>query len=515
MGTDRKGERFCDHCGRIFDKAVHVHLGFEYCRACYQTQFRRASCSKCAGPVRAHKLASDPVCGACERAERTCLRCGRLTPHAAKLIDGRAVCAGCVNQFAAERVCEGCGKKSRSVSRVQSSLTPTMAEETAVAVDTGNQLLCRPCRTRLTHATCSICSRHRNLWSVGSSGKAVCRTCAGPEPATHACPGCGVTVAGSGLGRCMPCILHSAASRRSRLLSTGLERAWCRDMWEGFVEQVLQTNAYLPKASRLLTSAISYFQLIESAYREPGDLTVATLHEGISSPVHRRHLLAYRFVLESLGSDAADGASEARAQANEARRLKVVLARASGRPYASLLEGFVDSLRSAGKAERTIRLYAGVAQAFCDRAAVTSERPWAPNAVVEYLKHTPGAAASLSAFITFCRERQQWGVSMPNKAARRADQARADRTVDRLHKAMAKVRGKPVDGLKLLDVVRVISAATGLPMNKLAGMRLDVVPEAGKSVVLGEEARIDPGHLLYPYAVRWQQLIAARAAVAR
>lgn len=317
-------------------------------------------------------------------------------------------------------------------------------------------------------------------------------------------------IPGSGAGHCLPCSLLIAAHRRSRVLVAALEQPWCRAMWDAFVEHLLDTEAYLSKASKLLTSAIGYFQMIESAFQERDRLTSVSLHEAIASPVHRQHLIAYRFVLEALGGE---GADDARAKANEARRLNAVLARAAGRPYVPLLEAFVKSLRSAGKADRTVRLYAGVAQAFCERAAVTPKRPWSSSAVVEYLKHTPGAAASLSAFVTFCRDQQQWDVSMPSKAARRADQARADRTVDRLRSALAKVRGKPVEDLKLLEVVRVISAATGLPMNRLTSARPEA-PTQQAAVTLAEDACIEPGHLLHPYAVRWRTLIAARGASA-
>ena len=507
MGTDRKGQRYCDNCGGLFDKAARVHLGAEYCRACYQRQFVAATCSRCGGAMRAHRLATESICGDCERAERTCLRCGRLTPRAAKILSGKPVCAGCAGHFRAEQICEGCGKASRRVFRPRTSEASAELDDDGPGVVSRLLLLCQPCRTRLTHATCSVCARHRRVRSSGPLGKPLCEACSAPEPITHACPSCGLNIAGSGLGHCLPCNLRNAARRRTRVLIAGLEKPWCRAMWEGFANHVLQTDVYLSKASRLLSSSIAYFQMVEAAFEAREMLTPVSLHEAIDSSMHRRHLLAYRFVLGLVGHE---GAIEARDLASEARRLKTVLDRAAGRPYLPLLNGYIRSLQSAGKANRTVRLYAGVAQAFCERAAVTLKHAWAPGAVVEYLKHTPGSAASLSAFISFCREQQQWEVSMPSKAARRTEQARADKSVDRLSRALAKVRGRPVDALKLLEVSRVISAATGLPLSKLTSVRLRAMADVGAGVHVGDDARIDPGHLLHPYAVRWQQLISAR-----
>lgn len=205
-----------------------------------------------------------------------------------------------------------------------------------------------------------------------------------------------------------------------------------------------------------------------------------------------------------------EGAREARDQSNEERRLQAVLERAKGRPYAQLLHDFVDAMRTKGSADRTLRLYAGVAQTFCERAGVDSRSGWGADAVLTFLKHTPGAAASLSPFVGFCRRNRGWEVSMPTKRVRREEVGLGQHAVDRLRRALDSARGRPVDDLKLLEVVRVIAAATGLSHGRLLSVRIPGTTSIDNgSILLAVDAQIEPGHPLHPYAVRWRRLIEA------
>lgn len=465
--------------------------------------------------MRAHRHAvAGGMCGACERAERVCLRCGRLTPHAAKLVDGKAVCSGCVGHFNAELKCSICGRMSR---RMFSSLLLQQGSESPGHERDGDALgcaaaetpmpICQPCRNKATHATCASCRKHRRVARTDADGKPLCRSCAAPQPTFHACPSCGEQIAGNGSARCMPCVLLASALLRARVLRAGLEREWCRALWDGFVERLTRSPNPVSKASKRLSASLEYFQLIDNAFERREELTGVSLHQVVSSPMHRRHLLAYRFLLDELGTE---GAAEARAESSEVRRLHDVLARAKDRAYESLLKAYIDALRASGAADRTVRMYAGVAQAFCERVAVTPQKVWKPGAVVEFLTHTPGAANSLSRFVTHCRTQLAWDVAMPSKASRGDAKATVTRSVDRVRRALDAVGDRPVDELKLLEVIRVISAATGLPMKQLAAAQISGVPANDARVVLGEDAHIGPGHLLHPYALRWQRLIASR-----
>lgn len=255
-----------------------------------------------------------------------------------------------------------------------------------------------------------------------------------------------------------------------------------------------------------------YFQAIELAINDRDKLDSNSLHAAISSPVHRRHLLAYRFLIKTLGEQ---GAIAAREESNEARRLEAILVRAEGKAYAQLLKDFVDAQRVKGTANRTIRLYAGVAQSFCERADASSDAGWRQGAVLVFLKHTPGAASSLSAFVGFCRRHKGWDVSMPSKQVQRELAGVGQHAEDRLRKALTATLDRPVGDLKLFEVARVIAAATGLSLRNLIGATT-VGPEGGDgSIFLAVDAQIVPGHPLHPYAVRWRALLDLRQAMAQ
>lgn len=507
MGTDRKGQRYCDNCGRSFDKAVRVHLGAEYCRSCYTTQFVRAVCTRCGQTMRAHRHTATPVCAPCERAVRTCLRCGRLTPLASKLVDGRPVCPSCAVYFRPELSCEKCGRKSRDVFSSLIRQEISGADEGCEQEASKPLRLCRSCHNQNTHATCSVCRRYRPVAAHSLERKPLCRACAGDEPATHHCPGCGELTAGSGDGLCLPCSLKSSATRRAHVLGAGLERAWCREIWDAFATQLIGSSGHLHKASKVLTKSLPYFQAIERACEEQSNLSISALHAEIASPVHRKNLLAYRFILETLGSQ---GAKEARDHSNEIRRLNAILLRACGTTYAPLLEEFVAELRAKGTADRTVRLYAGVAQTFCERIGASSEAAWGPDAILAFLGHTPGAASSLSAFVGFCRRAKNWEVSMPRKQVRREQVGVGQHAVDRLHKALETTKGRRVEDLKLLEVVRVISAATGLSSRELVGAGIVNNDSAEDDITLSADTKVAPGHPLYPYARQWRLLLKSR-----
>jgi hypothetical protein len=506
MGIDRKGQRCCDRCGRLMDKAVRIHLGAEYCRACYQTQFVKVACSRCAQSMRGHRLSLEPVCSTCERSERTCLRCRRLTPRASKLVEGKPVCPSCAVYFRPELLCDGCGEKSR---RVFSSLIDTAAKLECDDSNGENRkrvMLCQSCSIRSTHATCSVCRRHRRHVADTLGGKPLCAACAA-APTTHNCPACGELIAGTGQGRCLPCTLRASASRKALVLRAGLEHSWCQDLWDEFARRLIGSRQHLHKASKILAASLPYFQVVDGIFEERSEITADALHELIASPVHRRHLLAYRFFLVALG---VRNANEVRDQFNEARRLEAILVRAQGRAYAPLLENFVDALRAKGVASRTIRLYTGVAQNFCERSCATAESAWAPQAILEFLQHTPGAASSLSAFVGFCRRYKGWSVRIPDKQTLQMQVGFGQHAVARLKKALSSVEGRSVESLKLMEVVRVMSAATGLASRALLSASIDASEHSGGTIVLSEEAQIAPGHPLYPYARQWLRLIGSR-----
>jgi hypothetical protein len=300
--------------------------------------------------------------------------------------------------------------------------------------------------------------------------------------------------------------VRASATAKSRVLGAALEHVWTREAWRGFSDSLISSDGHFKKAARVLAASLSYFERLDQIAEEIGVPTVQRIHENIASADHRRHLLAYRYVLKRIGEGEA---AEVRKEAAEATRLEVVLSRAHGKRYESLLAAYVRQLRLGSLALSTVRLYAGVAQSFCERARVCAECPWTEAAIKTFLRQTPGAANSLSRFVSFCRSHFGWDIRMPSKGEWQHDQARVSRDVDRLLRTLRKLGSRSVSELKLLEVTRVISAATGVPMRTLSAAK-QVPSTTSGGVLVGDDAHIEPGHRLYPYVLRWQQLIARR-----
>jgi len=393
----------------------------------------------------------------------------------------------------------------RSSRRLFSALVPSQND----GEQSGLAKVCQPCKVKLTHATCSGCRRHRKRWNTSSDGKPMCKACAEPEPDNHACPGCGLQVRGAGASRCFSCVRRDSAARRSRLLAVSLEEDWCRALWADFTSSLIGDEKRLNTVRARVDASIEYFVLIEAAFDSPEAVTSAALHHAIDSPMHRTHLLAYRFLVNKFGLEAT---ADERDVSNEARRLADILDRAAGSPSADLLNGYVAKLQVMGLAPRTVRMYAGVAEKFCERVGATAGRCWSVGAIESFLKHTPGAANSLSKFVNHCRRQHGWDVRMPSKSILKNSPRAARQAVDRMRRALSGVDGRPADELKLLEVSRVIAAATGLTLRHLvAAQNVELPGSDAEPIKLGDDAVIEPGHPLHPFARRWKALIAIRA----
>lgn len=362
--------------------------------------------------------------------------------------------------------------------------------------------------------------------------------------AERKCPRCSTVVPGAGDGLCTPCASAVSAQKKASVLRELLELDWSRSLWDSFVDKVCQHDARRPaagsKAPRLVAASIEYFQLLEKSFAElssAAELTGAALHARMPSAMHRKHLLAYRFL--SQGLDVEQLAME-REQASEQWRLAQILERAAGTAYEPLLRSFVEALSASSKSIRTTRLYLGVAQSFCARVMPPNQAesldsvPWSTDAVEQFIMHSPGSAASLGSFLTHCRERHGWDTRVPTRAriaslrstpirsgassvaaggaSARQDTSTAREALRRVREALQLAAGRPVDTLTLVPVIKLLSAATGLSQRHLRSAVGDGAWKHGRPVVLGTDAVIPVGHPLYPYAVRWQQLLGQRSA---
>lgn len=295
------------------------------------------------------------------------------------------------------------------------------------------------------------------------------------------------------------------------MLGASFEQPWCRDLWLAFVSSLSGDPERLTKLSKIIDSSIKYFAQIEGAFSSLQEISGESLHREIESETHRKHLLAYRFLTETHGLKET---AEARDSANEDRRLSIILERGASLPSSELLIGYVKSLQAESLAQKTVRLYAGVAQRFCESANADSAQGWPRDAVEQYLQSTPGAANSLSKFVMYCRSEYGWEHSMPSKGAIRNSPGYEKRSVERMRRVLSQVQGKPAQQLKLMEVSRIIAAATGLPLRQLVGAQsVELSEQDPRTIVLAKDALIAPGHPLHPFVARWSALIAMRTAV--
>lgn len=498
MSIDIKFGRYCDECGRTIASAVRVHQGKDYCRACYQTTFIKTTCSKCSGSMRGHRHAtSPPVCNECIRSERTCLRCGRFTLVAGKLVGNGAVCNSCALYFREKHPCTSCGRLSSRLSR------PLFA---------GLQdRVCDRCRSTLTHATCSVCNRYRPIQGRDHQDKPYCKDCAPEHRLTHQCPCCGSIVNGGGLGRCIVCINTGAIRRDAEMTSAQLEKDWTRALWNLFVEEQIALGVENPTMRKRIATAANFFFALEKNFASQADINSSTLAHHIDSKLHRKYLLASRFVVAQLRLD---DFTESRGAAAERRRIEDILTRSQGTQFIGLLVDFVAHLDSENTAPRTVRLYLRAAEAFCiNSCASMTTGPWREQALVNHLKHFPGSANSLSRFVSHCKVRYEWGVQMPDRTKWKDPSQKLKKTLAVVKSGLQSASQQSVDEMSLKEVSRLLSAAMGIPATRLLSPKeVPVYMSESGAILVTEDGLIEPGDPLHPFAKRWADLTNRRAA---
>lgn len=495
MSIDEKFGRFCDECGRTIASAVRIHLGRDYCRACYQTTFVKVACSVCGDSMRAHKnSAVPPVCGKCVRSARTCLRCGKFTPIAGKLVGQGAVCKACAPHFRESRLCTCCGRLSTRISR---PLFLGLQDE-----------VCDSCRNSLNHATCAVCNRYRPIHGRGEDDRPHCKDCTPTLRLTHACPSCGNSVNGGGLGRCRPCINIGAIRRDSDMVAAQLEQPWMRAAWMGFVEDQVQQRNSNPAWRARVNQAAAFFQGVEKHFKSLDEISSETLCKKVGSRFLRKHLLATRFLVAHLQLD---GFDEARESLAEGQRADDILTRCVGKPWHEILVNYLGQLKRKNTAPRTARLYLRAAEAFCMNAHVDGSKAWSDGAILAHLKHSPGTANSLSRFVAHCRDCYGWDVWLPDKTKWTSPSLKVKKAVEAVRKALRAAHAHPVETLPMKTVVKVLSSAMGVPMSRLTeGVCGSSEARPDGSILVAEDGLVELGNPLHPFAKRWVDLVKHR-----
>lgn len=498
MTYDPKLGRYCDECGRSLVNAVKIHRGKEFCRACYQRVFVPKPCSRCGTTTRAHRYAASvPVCPACERSSRTCLRCGRFVVQAGKLVGDGAVCEACAPYFRERRQCPGCGRMTSRLSR------PLFAEL--------SEAVCDSCREKLTHATCSGCSRYRPIEGRKEDGKPFCRDCIPGREVSHLCPDCDRAVPGGGLGRCRTCLNRARVRHNASLVAARLEYQWVREIWLAFVEDQIGKVSDNPLFVRQIERASEFLLALESAFSSPAEINSHLLLSRFGSKFLRKHLVISRFVVARLRLDQFDAA---RTAVTEDQRVTDILERAAEKPHGALLNTYVEDLRDSGVSTRTIRLYLRAAEAFCLHQKVENSRPWRDGALHDYLAKAPGHTASLFRFVTYCRRHMKWEVEMPKWSERPTSVAPAVRDLGKLETLLASVCGQPKDRLSTKILARLFSLSLGVPATTLLKERKDGIPHCRPdgSIYLTGAAVVTQDNPLFPFASRWIELSSRKVA---
>jgi hypothetical protein len=488
VSLDPKGVRFCDECGRTLVKASRIHLGNEYCATCYQRTFKSVPCSRCSKPMRAHKnAAAPPVCDACERAARVCLRCGKPTPVAGRLVEGGAVCAACAPHYAEPKTCPSCGVARQRLSK---------SEPFEVAV-------CDHCRNQTTHATCTRCRRYRLVATSDPYEAPLCADCLPGIEATHACPDCGTTVVGGGRGRCRACINRVVVREDAVEAASAMAQPWCETLWTSYVEHRLHEHAESSRLRQNLTKDASFFRLLGDAFAALEDVTPAAMGRRIPSAVLRRHLIASRFVL---GERDLGELTEQRSAKAETERSANVIGDAEGQPYQEVLQQYGAWLQGKGTALRTARLYLRSAETYAKAVRLQAGTPWQRETMVAFLRKNPGLGANLGRFTTFCREHLSWDVAMPPKADWTGHRSAERLTQRKLAQAIKEMSSRPSGSWTTKELARVLSLSLGIPAEELVRMRASgTIRRLDGSIAIATDAVVAPRHPLYAYAVRWAE----------
>jgi hypothetical protein len=287
-----------------------------------------------------------------------------------------------------------------------------------------------------------------------------------------------------------------------------MESAWTRSLWNAFVQQMLERNAADPKLSGLIEHSAGFFQALAEKFQSAEEISAQSVAKAFDSRVLRKHLLASRFLADALQIAGLEDEVEA---VTEWRRVNDLLARVRGTRWGALLERYAEWMFAREVAVRTARLYLRAAEAFCDAAGASDIAPWAESDAISYLSSSPGHAASLTRFMTFCREWKGWDVRMPPKSLwTRAPSAKTAEEVKRLRKLLKRMSAKETDLLTTREIARVLSLATGVPAARLIRERQAgavAVDERG-SIAVTQDAVISAEQPLYRFARRWAELAA-------
>lgn len=478
MSIDAKHGRYCDDCGRSIKKAHRVFENNDYCSICYPRVFISKPCTQCGKSARVHRLSQDePICRACARVGRVCLRCEKPIVKAGMISAGRPVCPSCVPHFKAASPCAACGVPSTRLSAMPSA---GIFEK-----------VCESCRNKVTHKTCSICRKHRKVVGTTQEGKPYCKACQPGAALSHSCPDCGVDVPGNGQARCRPCLNRMQIFHEVELSTLTLTRDWARVLYRQFANWLFTRQSESPSLMKVFRSHQIFFERIDAQLVNLRELTALELLKTFGTAGLRKHLLVTQFLKESLAIEAT---AEEKAENADLERIQTKLRENKKQPWGKILTAYAESLAGDALPVRTRRLYIATAEAFC-QFAKPSSAPWSDDCARQFLRKKPGLRANLSKFVRYCSRAYGWNVTMPQRSAVKHKLNAPPKTVPYLQKLLQKVSIDGVDKVDRATLVRIIAKSFGFPIKAISDLSANhFQSDAGKLVfvVRGESVIIPP-----------------------
>lgn len=448
-----KTQRVCDECGRSMAKAHKVHRGTAICQSCYERLFRHRMCAKCGGPVRALAQDLEPICSACERAVRVCLRCERPVPKAGLIFNGKPVCPSCVPYFLELKPCPRCGGSARRLSRV---------------VGLTEEPVCDRCRRKLLCATCSVCRKHRERYALTVEGKSLCKACAAAPDAAHACPDCGIVVGGAGVECCLPCKMIRLLRAKEAKMASVFTRLDIAVLFRDFVEWTISRKA-TSKILRRLPLVADILGRLERSQEDDVPLGPDTIRSGLTTEEIRQSGLFGMFLAER--GILADSASR-RAELSDLRRIDATLAEVASKPWGKLVKQYAEALASEERnlRPRTQRIYLRAAAEQMTSSAVARMEELTDDHVRKFIRARPGHRASIFPWLTFLRQQTGRAYSVP-KAQRRTEPT--IRTVAmEVSGLLTSIQSTTSKKARRAMTAKLLSVAYGVPLEQVLSIDL-------------------------------------------
>lgn len=461
--------RKCGECSREITKAHKVHHGTPICQVCYERLFKRRTCTKCGGPVRALAQDPEPICSKCANHGRVCLRCEKPVLRAGRIVNGKPACPSCAKYFQEMRVCTRCGKVARSLSRI---------------IGVTEDPVCPACRRQLVCATCSVCGKHRERFAVSADGKPLCKKCAANPYASHDCPDCSRPVGGSGNHPCLECSVIRAVRSQAAALLKIFERSEVADLFRQFIEWAISEKKQSRVSSRIGFLAEALLR-IERSMKGTAPLDSDAITAALTTEEIRRiGLLGVFLARRGLLTVTA----EERRDQSEARRLVTALSELRGNVGEQLREyhmwlGSSERPLSA----RTLRLYVRAAIEFVRYAEVDQLEGLTLEHLRRFLKAKPGHRASLAAFTKFLKLRLDVFLTLPPKRIKKRETVL--NAVPGIKRLLALLEAASTRNGRRALIAELLAAAYGVPLEGVLRLRnADVQIAAGNPQIrFGED----------------------------